>query len=274
MIPVGDLEGEIGDDAEDVVVAHPEALDEIVDKPLRRDLPDLVAELLLLHPVQQAIGRQERLLPHVDVHFVEKLVDAERLRDEIDGPRLHGRDGQADGGVSGDHDDRDQGVDLPDPAQQIHAVHARHLDVADDQVVEIGPQRFEGFLPVGSLGGDVVALLPQGLDDQVAYGGVVIDDEDGPLIGTIRGHDPEFAPCGLRIVHSDHSDSPTHGFGLIARTGGKGVVAALVGDADRPHAGSNQTHREHVTGGLRPPSERSPAQRIAKASIWIYCLSG
>jgi len=178
VLAAGDLQGQVGDDAEDVVVAHPEPLDEVVDEPPGRDLADLVAQLFLIDFAQQPVDGQQRLFPQVDVHLVEQLVDLERLRDEVDGPRLHGRHGEADGGEGGDQDDGDGRVDLADAAQEVHPVHARHVDVGDDEIIEVGAQGLQGLPAVGRLGGDVIASLPQGLDDEAAYGGVVVDHED------------------------------------------------------------------------------------------------
>jgi len=224
VLAARDLEGQIGDDVEDVVVAHPEPLDEVVDEPLGRDLADRVAQLLLIGPVQEAVGRQQGLLAQVDVDLVEQLVDPEGLRDEIDGPRLHGRHGKPDGGVGGDEDDGDRGVDLPDPAQEVHPVHAGHVDVADDQVVEVGAQGLQGLLPVGGLGGDVIPPLPQGLDDEAAHGGVVVDDEDRALVACGHGHDPEFVSGGL---HPVHPVDPVPRVDPVASAGGSPGAAAL-----------------------------------------------
>jgi len=69
-------------------------------------------------------------------------------------------------------------VDLADAAQEVHPVHARHVDVGDDEIIEVGAQGLQGLPAVGRLGGDVIASLPQGLDDEAAYGGVVVDHED------------------------------------------------------------------------------------------------
>jgi hypothetical protein len=80
------------------------------------------------------------VLPH---HFppAHGLVDgqqdlllAKRLGDEVKGPLGHGLFRGFQGAVGGDYQDQGVFVVFPGPRQQFHAVQARHLQVAEDQV--------------------------------------------------------------------------------------------------------------------------------------------
>ncbi len=69
-----------------------------------------------------------------------KNLDRDGFLQEIGGASLHPFDAGRDGAVSGENDDLDAGVELPDLPQGGEAVHPRHLQVEDD---DVGGQLFE-----------------------------------------------------------------------------------------------------------------------------------
>ena len=73
---------------------------------------------------------------------------------------LHRLDRPLDGAVGGDHDDRRLRLDGLDPAKQLHAVHTRHDQVRQHQIVNV---LFEHGDALGPVLGDIdePALLAQ-----------------------------------------------------------------------------------------------------------------
>ena len=69
-----------------------------------------------------------------------KNLDRDGFLQEIGGASLHPFDAGRDGAVSGENDDLNVGMELPDLPQGGQTVHARHLQVEDD---DVGGQLFE-----------------------------------------------------------------------------------------------------------------------------------
>jgi hypothetical protein len=73
--------------------------------------------------------------------------------------------------LAGAHDDRNvtRRFVAGDGPRRLVAVHARHHHVHQDQVGQFAPRRVDRLLAAGG-GDDVVAGLPQGLGEHVAFG--------------------------------------------------------------------------------------------------------
>ena len=77
-------------------------------------------------------------------------------------------------------EDHRHGTALPQPLQQFHPVHARHLDVEHGQVHRPGGEALQGAFAVG-VGADGETFLLQGHGDAGQDVAVVIDQGDGLL---------------------------------------------------------------------------------------------
>jgi hypothetical protein len=78
-------------------------------------------------------------------------------------------------------------VGLAEAVEEPEAVVPRHLHVGEHQVQVAGGGPFEGGLGAGR-GGDLVALLGEDGPEDIAHGGVVVDDQDpGGFGGGDRG---------------------------------------------------------------------------------------
>ena len=64
----------------------------------------------------------------------------------------------------------------PQPAAHLEAVDARHHHVEHDQVGRLVAHGGQGARPVGRLA-DLVAGVAEVVDDDLAHGGVVVDDQ-------------------------------------------------------------------------------------------------
>src|SRR5205823_5815518 len=79
--------------------------------------------------------------------------------------------------VAGDDNDRECLVDRAKSIEDFYAVHARHLDVEDDQIGRLAFGQRETFLT--GRGGDVVVpLVLEGHSQRIADRGFVVDDEN------------------------------------------------------------------------------------------------
>jgi hypothetical protein len=131
----------------------------------------------------------------------DQPVGLERLFDEIVSPLLDGGDRGFDVAVTGDHHHRHVGVVLLDDFQQLQAVElaALHPDI----------EKHHARPPVGDLGDRTVAvargaraesLILQDARDQVAYVGLIIDDQDivghGLYFASLLGSCCSFGICG------------------------------------------------------------------------------
>ena len=82
-------------------------------------------------------------------HGELELLRVEGLRQVVEGAELHALHRGLDLGQAGEHDHLDVGMRLLDPPQDLQAVHLRHHDVEDDQVVVgfVDPlQRFDAVV--------------------------------------------------------------------------------------------------------------------------------
>lgn len=79
------------------------------------------------------------------------------------------------GGLGGDDDHRQDGLEFLHHAK---AIHLRHLHVQQDQVVAVGAVQGPYFLGVHGAADVAVAGVPEHLREQVHIGFLVVDDED------------------------------------------------------------------------------------------------
>ena len=101
----------------------------------------------------------------------------ERLLDEVEGAGLGRLDGGAHGAVPGDDHDRQGLVRRLDPLQRLEAVHARHLDVEEDQVRRLALDQRDPFRPARRLE-DLVALVLEDHPHRAADLRLVVDDQN------------------------------------------------------------------------------------------------
>ncbi len=79
----------------------------------------------------------------------ERLVDGERLFQEVVGAQLGGAHRGFDGAVAGDHDDLGSILELPDLLQSFQAIHSRQPDIEQHHVEGAFAQRVQaGFAAV------------------------------------------------------------------------------------------------------------------------------
>ena len=111
----------------------------------------------------------------------ERLADrAEHLEAEPAGGRL----GRAQDAVvqAARDDDRRAGAALGDVAQELDAVHARHVEVADDDVrARVGAEQRERAVAVGGLQQPADAEVGEHLQRRPALELVVLDDHHGAV---------------------------------------------------------------------------------------------
>ena len=155
------------------------ALHRLEHRPQRRALADDL--VLRLHRELEiaVLGDELRLLEHV-AQRDDHALGAERLVEEVDGARLDGLDGRCRGAMPRDHDHRKALVERVELAQDLHPVHAGHLDVEEHG---IGPLLLHGGEAVLSAGRaeELIVLVLEDHLQRVADGGFVVDDEDAGL---------------------------------------------------------------------------------------------
>ena len=142
-------------------LGHPQRLFRLLAPSLLLEVACLAREgAHLVHQRGELIARAHLGLPPRQraPHRLLQVLAAEGLDQVLEGPvgqrvlhRLQGRVGR-------DHHDLDAGVDALDAAEELDAVHLRHLDVHEDQVrVEALQRTQRRFTAIG--GGDVVPGL-------------------------------------------------------------------------------------------------------------------
>src|SRR4029079_10695055 len=95
-----------------------------------------------------------------------QLVDVERLDQVAVGPQAQRLDAHLAVVDAGDHEHGDVGVAVADGGEQLHARHARHVDVGDHQVDGgVARQLLERALGVGRRAADVALELQAALDE-------------------------------------------------------------------------------------------------------------
>ena len=140
---------------------------------------DRLAGLQTLREVGDLALEQARLgVPgHGDVHRRDDVAARERLDHVGHGlgaARLLDLLGLGEGR---DHDDGREAL-LADHGRSLEAVHARHLDVHEDDVRVQPARELDGLLAVARLADHVVALLLQHLAEVHADDGLVLGDDD------------------------------------------------------------------------------------------------
>jgi hypothetical protein len=119
----------------------------------------------------------EPLLFEAALHDHRDFFDLERLQNVVVGAALHGVDRRFDGAETGHDDGERVGRDFGDRFQELHAAHARHLEVADDEVVVRATQLGERARAV--LGrAHHIPLHPQELGQDLANALLIVDDKD------------------------------------------------------------------------------------------------
>ncbi len=122
-------------------------------------------------------------------HAVAEDRPVDRLGDEVGGADLVGLGHGLDVVAAGDHDDRDAGavrIKRADRAAGREAVHARHVDVHQDQVRHALARQLDRFQAVGGLD-TFHPDLGQHLEHQEAHDGIVVGDEHRPALGGGKG---------------------------------------------------------------------------------------
>ena len=110
-------------------------------------------------------------------HQIEQRLGLERLEQVVGGALAHGVHRALDGAEGGHQQHRQLRLLLADGDQQLVAVHARHVHVADHQRVAVlfqGQQRLFGILH----GAEGVAAQLQGVAQRIAQRAVVFDQQN------------------------------------------------------------------------------------------------
>ena len=141
--------------ADDVVEARG-----VPDRPLEQDV--LLAEPPLFEPV----GEDDL-----------QLLDLERLDDVVQGAHLEGLDRLLDAPVGRDHDHRRERMQLLRSGQDLHPVHVRHLDVADEGVILARLDEVE-HLGGPRVQSDPVAFLLEHDAEELEDALLVVDDQE------------------------------------------------------------------------------------------------
>ena len=106
------------------------------------------------------------------------LRHGERLEHVIAGSSFHGLDRGFDRSVGRHHDHGRGGVDALGFLQEIEAVHARQLEIGDNQVGRLAGQAFERGFSVPHAA-HIVAVFAEADLQQPAHLGLVFDDQNG-----------------------------------------------------------------------------------------------
>ena len=129
---------------------------------------------------QVAVLGLERPLPQRMTDDQHRLVERQRLLDEVEGAELDGPHRRLDVAVAGDDDDLGVDAALAQALQGLEPVDARHPHVEQHDVVVVGDDALEARL-AGFDGVDGIAFVAQHAAEGGAHAGLVVDDED-------RGH--------------------------------------------------------------------------------------
>ena len=139
-------------------------------------LPDhdpAMLDLLL----EGAVLRLELALAQGVLDHEQRLLEGQRLLDEVLGAHAHGLDRGLDGAVAGDDDHRHFGIERADAGQDLEPVHAGQPHVEEEEVVAAVLQRRERRLPaLHRL--HRVALVAQDADEGAAHARFVVYDQD------------------------------------------------------------------------------------------------
>src|SRR5205085_7764441 len=111
-----------------------------------------------------------------DRHLQLGNVEAGVLDDQVFGAELEGAARGFDRREGGDHNHHRFGRDFADAGQQVDAVDVRHLDVGDDQVVDVLPDQIERAHAVFCRMHGVAFALQHEFQ-QFAHAALVVDDQ-------------------------------------------------------------------------------------------------
>ncbi len=135
---------------------------------------------------QPAVLQAQATLLHAAAHHLHQALGGEGLLQEVPGALAHRLHRGGDVAVAGDQDHRQVGVAAAHLAQQRHAIHAGHADVADDDPGEVVAELGQGGLGAG-VGQRRVAGQLQGLAGGDAQVGLVVDDHHRRLGRLMHG---------------------------------------------------------------------------------------
>ena len=151
-----------------------------------------------------------------------QLAQAERLGDVVVGAELQPDDLVELGVLGRQHDDRHARLGADDAAD-LDARQLREHQVQEDEVRSLGPEHGQGLAAVGR-GDDPESVGLERVDERLAEGGLVVDDEDrschAPSMIRTRVNEPLSSPLaiacrrpgGVRsrsdIVHEQEDEVP------------------------------------------------------------------
>ena len=186
-------------------------------------------------------------VPHRD----QQAVGVERLLQEIERAALGRFDRGGDGAVARDHHHLRLGIEVPEPAERLQPIEARHLHVEKDQV---GPELGVHGDRLAARGGHphhqilVLQHLLQGLPDPR----LVIDDQDPMAHG--RGAPNSVAPEGrIRISRTPGGIR----IGTVLRVGSPSALETSFGTASRGMGKSGSGSDRTAHSACRGPTTRS-----------------
>ena len=198
-------------------------------------------------PPQRLVLEPEPAIAHQAVDLGQQLLEDHRLDQEVGRPAAEGGDGVLDRGEGGDHHHQGLGADSEQPIEQLDAVEARQLDVAERQV---GLEPFDQRQRLRRVGGDG-HLEPLALEELLEHRGdhvLVVDDQDAT---------PTGRRSGRRGPGRDRLDQSAH-VGLLAR----GWWSGLPPSSPRP----SPTRRQDGEEGMTSPSPGARVGTKATAS--------
>ncbi len=151
-------------------------------------LPQLPHRVALAHHRLRAIDtRPKRLVLGLEAplaervaHDEDRLLERERLLDEVERPHLDGAHRRFDVAVTGNQDHLGIDLTFAQPRQRREAVHAGQPDVEHDQIDRAACDAIEARLAARHRL-HRVALVTQDAGERRPNPGLVVDDEDGGL---------------------------------------------------------------------------------------------
>ncbi len=164
---------------------------------------DLVAKLshrfaLAHHQLRPVDTRPQRLilrfefpLPQRVSYHQHRLVQRQRLFDEVECPHLDRANRRFDVAVARDEHDLSIDLPFPQPSQGRETIHAGQPDVEDDEVDGLAGYPIKTVFSAGD-GVDCVSLVAQDSRQRCPHARLVVNDQDGwlHLLLTWRGPTP------------------------------------------------------------------------------------